>query len=82
MKKTLLFTLLLCSFFIVKAQTEDGVKAITDEEFEALAPTPPMGWNSWNKFGCNVSEILLKEMADAMCHSGMKEAGYEVLEIK
>ena len=22
----------------------------------ALAATPPMGWNSWNKFGCNVSE--------------------------
>jgi len=26
---------------------------------ESLAPTPPMGWNSWNKFGCNVSEVEL-----------------------
>ena len=26
----------------------------------ALAPTPPMGWNSWNKFGCNVSEDLIQ----------------------
>ena len=31
-----------------------------------LAPTPPMGWNSWNKFGCNVNEKLIRETADAM----------------
>jgi len=31
-----------------------------------LAPTPPMGWNSWNKFACNVSEDLIRQMADAM----------------
>jgi alpha-galactosidase len=41
-----------------------------------LAKTPPMGWNSWNKFGCNVSEKLIKEMADAVESSGMKDAGY------
>jgi alpha-galactosidase len=41
-----------------------------------LAKTPPMGWNSWNKFGCEVSEKLVKEMADAMVASGMKDAGY------
>ena len=37
-----------------------------------LAKTPPMGWNSWNKFGCNVSEKFVEEMADAMVSSGMK----------
>jgi len=41
-----------------------------------LARTPPMGWNSWNKFGCDVSEKLIKEMADAVVSSGMKDAGY------
>ncbi len=41
-----------------------------------LALTPPMGWNSWNKFGCNVSEDMIKGMADAMVKSGMKDAGY------
>ncbi len=46
-----------------------------------LAKTPPMGWNSWNKFGCNVSEKLIKEMADAMVSSGMKDAGYEYIVI-
>jgi alpha-galactosidase len=42
-----------------------------------LAPTPPMGWNSWNKFACNVSEDLIRSMADAMVSSGMKDAGYK-----
>ncbi|MGC3981491.1 MAG: glycoside hydrolase family 27 protein [Steroidobacteraceae bacterium] len=41
------------------------------------ARTPPMGWNSWNKFQCNVSEVLIKEMADAMVRNGMKAAGYQ-----
>ena len=47
----------------------------------ALAPTPPMGWNSWNKFGCNVSEDLIRQMADAMVKSGMKNAGYQYVVI-
>ncbi len=41
-----------------------------------LALTPPMGWNSWNKFACNVDEKLIRGAADAMASSGMKEAGY------
>jgi alpha-galactosidase len=46
-----------------------------------LAPTPPMGWNSWNKFACNVSEDLIKGAADALVASGMKDAGYEFIVI-
>jgi alpha-galactosidase len=46
-----------------------------------VAKTPPMGWNSWNKFGCNVSEKLIKETADAMVASGMRDAGYVYLVI-
>jgi alpha-galactosidase len=46
-----------------------------------LALTPPMGWNSWNKFGCNVSEDMIKGMADAMVSSGMKDAGYQYVVI-
>jgi alpha-galactosidase len=41
-----------------------------------LAPTPPMGWNSWNIFQTNINEPLLKSMVDAYISSGMKEAGY------
>lgn len=46
-----------------------------------LALTPPMGWNSWNKFGCNVNEDLIMKMADAMVESGMHDAGYEYIVI-
>ena len=46
-----------------------------------LALTPPMGWNSWNKFACNVSEDMIREMADAMVKSGMKDAGYQYVVI-
>ncbi len=45
------------------------------------AKTPPMGWNSWNKFGCNVNEQLVRETADAMVASGMKDAGYQYVVI-
>src|SRR6266852_4589139 len=47
----------------------------------SLAKTPPMGWNSWNKFGCNVSDKLIREMADAMVSSGMQAAGYQYVNI-
>src|ERR1043166_1014350 len=46
-----------------------------------LARTPPMGWNSWNKFACDVNEQLIREMADAMVTSGMRDAGYVYLVI-
>jgi alpha-galactosidase len=46
-----------------------------------LAQTPPMGWNSWNKFGCNVNESLIRGAADAMVTSGLKDAGYSYIVI-
>lgn len=49
------------------------------QKFQNLAMTPPMGWNSWNKFACNVSEKLLKETADAMVSSGLRDAGYQYI---
>jgi alpha-galactosidase len=50
-------------------------------KFDNLALTPPMGWNSWNKFACNVDEKLIREVADAMVSSGMRDAGYTYLNI-
>lgn len=50
-------------------------------EEKRLALTPPMGWNSWNRFGCDVSEKLVKETADAMMATGMRDAGYFYLVI-
>jgi alpha-galactosidase len=49
------------------------------QKFEGLALTPPMGWNTWNTFGCNINEQLIREAADVMVSSGMKEAGYQYI---
>ncbi|GAV37396.1 glycoside hydrolase family 27 protein [Streptomyces acidiscabies] len=40
------------------------------------ALTPPLGWNSWNSFGCGVTEAQVRQAADAMVSSGMRDAGY------
>ena len=55
--------------------------AASGQSSASLAQTPPMGWNSWNKFGCNVSDKLIREMADAMVSSGMQAAGYQYVNI-
>lgn len=46
-----------------------------------LAQTPPMGWNSWNKFACNVNEKTVRSVADAMVATGMRDAGYQYVVI-
>jgi alpha-galactosidase len=46
-----------------------------------LAMTPPMGWNSWNRFGCNVSDKLIRETADVISANGMRDAGYQYITI-
>ncbi|MBC7946759.1 MAG: glycoside hydrolase family 27 protein [Chitinophagaceae bacterium] len=46
------------------------------QKFEGLAMRPPMGWNSWNTFETKISEQLVKETADIMVSSGMRDAGY------
>ncbi len=51
------------------------------QKTQNLALTPPMGWNSWNKFGCDVSEKLIREMTDALVANGMKDLGYEYIVI-
>jgi alpha-galactosidase len=51
------------------------------QKTERLALTPPMGWNSWNKFHCDINESLIRETADAMVSNGMKAAGYQYVNI-
>ena len=46
-----------------------------------LVNTPPMGWNSWNTFGENVSDTLIREMADAIVEKGLDKAGYKYVVI-
>ncbi len=48
---------------------------------DTLALTPPMGWNSWNKYGGNVNAQLIKQMADAIVSSGLRGFGYQYVNI-
>jgi len=49
------------------------------QKYENLALTPPMGWNSWNTFKSDISEQLIKDVADAFIRDGYKDAGYEYI---
>jgi len=79
MRRLLRTELSYCFYALVMLILVAPIKTSAQES--GLALTPPMGWNSWNKFGCNVSEKLIKEMADAMVTSGMRDAGYEYIVI-
>ncbi len=49
------------------------LRAVPDN---GLAKTPPMGWNSWNKFRTRIDDRTVREIADAMVATGMRDAGY------
>jgi alpha-galactosidase len=67
----------LCTFLTVISLATAPLPAV--DLGGQLAPTPPMGWMSWNNFGPNMNEQLVKEMADAMVSSGMRDAGYRYI---
>jgi alpha-galactosidase len=70
MKRTLL--LLACALIAALARAD---------KFPGLALTPPMGWNTWNTFAGNCSDALVRETADSMIASGMRDAGYTYIVI-
>ena len=51
------------------------------QSYNGLALTPPMGWNSWNKYGGNVTDALVRQTGDAMLSSGMAAVGYKFVNI-
>jgi len=72
MKLKYLIVAVMCALFTVGAHAQ---------KFEGLALTPPMGWNSWNKFRMNINETLIREIADAMVSTGLRDAGYIYLNL-
>jgi alpha-galactosidase len=70
MKRFFLSVLIISMFLVANAQ-----------KFPGLAETPPMGWNSWNIYACNINENLVREVAKAMVDRGLKDAGYEYIVI-
>lgn len=43
--------------------------------------TPPMGWNSWNHFGCKINEELIKQTADVLVSTGLAAKGYKFVNL-
>jgi alpha-galactosidase len=59
----------------------ETTQEVVNKAPNGLALTPPMGWNSWNKFACNVNEQVVRDTVDAMVSSGMRDAGYRYVVI-
>lgn len=55
--------------------------SVSAQKFDGLALTPPMGWNTWNEFACDVDERLIMDAADVIVSSGMRDAGYKYVVI-
>ena len=72
------FVTLLCCALALGARYVPRAALALDN---GLARTPPMGWNSWNHFHCNVSAQLIRETADAMVSGGLRDAGYQYVVI-
>lgn len=87
MRKGELLTVFVALWLAACLPDEPGQVATAEDDIPVsggsvtLAPTPPMGFNTWNRFGCDVSEMLVREIADAMVSSGMRDAGYEYVVI-
>ena len=72
LKKNLFAVALLFCINIFSAKAQNNSNENVD-----LAPTPPMGWMTWNYFGTDINENIIHEIADAMVTSGMVKAGYD-----
>ncbi|HEV8369806.1 MAG TPA: glycoside hydrolase family 27 protein [Pyrinomonadaceae bacterium] len=59
----------------------DEPPALHKVKDNGLARTPPMGWNSWNKFAGRIDDATVRGVADAMATNGMKAAGYVYINI-
>ncbi|MDI1255599.1 MAG: glycoside hydrolase family 27 protein [Flavobacterium sp.] len=61
------------------AMSQGNMHETPNGKFEGLAPTPPMGWNSWNTFETNIDDALVRQTADIMVASGMATSGYQYI---
>ena len=61
---------------VTKPPAKLPLPTLKDLPYNKLAVTPPLGWNSWNKFRDQVDDKSIREIADAMTRNGMSDAGY------
>lgn len=55
--------------------------SLRDLPDNGLARTPPMGWNSWNKFAEHIDDKTVREVADSLVSTGLRDAGYVYINI-
>ncbi len=79
----LALTVVLAAALVVAAQPFEPATGppMADHPSRVAALTPPMGWNSWNRFGCAVSAELVEQSADALVSLGLTALGYEYVVI-
>ncbi len=58
-----------------------GMGAAVTGEAQTVAATPPMGWNSWNFFAGKVTDKDIRDTADLLVSTGMRDAGYVYVNI-
>ena len=80
MKKTKIAVLgVLCALMALSVQAQPRRNG--GGKWEGLARTPQMGWSSWNRFQGNISEDIIKGIADAMVETGLRDVGYVYINI-
>jgi alpha-galactosidase len=77
----LVLSLVLAASLTAAPALAETTQEVVNKAPNGLALTPPMGWNSWNKFACDNNEQTVRATADALVASGMRDAGYEYVVI-
>ncbi|KAK7269015.1 hypothetical protein RIF29_21730 [Crotalaria pallida] len=81
--------LALCILVLLNSSASSAARLLVNKEQvrrrhlveNGLGETPPMGWSSWNHFGCDVNESLVRETADAMVSTGLAALGYQYINL-
>lgn len=79
MNKGFIIILLLSVGLLTSCSSE--TQTTSNDPVVSLAPTPPMGWNSWNAFALNINSQIVMSVADSMVSKGLVDAGYEYIVI-
>ena len=76
-------SLVLAPFVATNLQGPDAVAVMPAEKGKKDLPikAPPMGFNSWNYYHCNIDENIVKQMVDTFITTGMAEVGYSYVNI-
>ncbi|MBQ9184553.1 MAG: glycoside hydrolase family 27 protein [Bacteroidales bacterium] len=78
--KKVFYAVILFTIVAIAVNAQERRPAVYTK-WEDLAPTPQMGWNSWNKFATDINEDLIKATADKMVELGLVDAGYVYLNL-